>query len=478
MGKNGIMPKQRMELFSREELDTLHRATLDILATCGVEFPSAKTQAVFREHGFRVEGDKIFITGEQLQKALSTTPHHIRVRARNPKNNLAIGEDDYVLAITINAPNFIDGNGRFTNGSLSVYTDFCKLTQTSDFITPAPHSCCHPSDVPLETAHLDMLQADITHTDRVLLLSCANEKRVLESLDLAAMVFGGMESLKKEPSSLGLINPHSPLKYAYDQSEALTAIAAHNQPLTITNMMLLGTSAPIDLPTAMVVSNAEILAGVVLSQLVCPGVGVIYGTTSCPMDMKSMVSILGAPETLILSRATLALAEYYGLPCRTGGSLTDSHLPDAQAMIDSTLVMQNALAGGVHYVLHAFGMMSSYMAASMEKFVLDEEMIRMALASLEIPSIHSEMINMDLIKRVASRGNYIDQDETLESYGDIFRSQFLNRLASGQWEAQGGKSAFDAAKAQVQKRIASWEKPTIDSKLENEIVAYVKSHKG
>jgi trimethylamine--corrinoid protein Co-methyltransferase len=469
---------QRIQQFSREELDMIHSATLDILATCGVEFPSAKTRAFFQEHGFRVEGEKVFITEEQLKKALSTTPRHIKIRARNPKNNLALGGNDYVLAVTSGAPGYIDSEGRIQQGTLSVYADFCKLTQTSDFITPAPHTCCVPAEAPPDTAHLDMLQMDITLTDRALVLNGSTGKKALESLDLAALVFGGMDNVKKEAVSLSIINPHTPLKYSNDMSESLVSMASHNQPVNITNMMMLGTSAPIDLPSAFVVSNAEILAGVVLTQLACPGAGVIYGTTSCPMDMKSMVAILGAPETLLLSRATLALADYYGLPCRTGGSLTDSHLIDAQAMIDGALVMQEALAGGAHYVIHAFGMMSSYMAASMEKFVLDEEMIRMIVPSFKLPEISKSTINMDLIKRVASKGNYIDQDETLDNYQDLFRSRFLNRMNYATWLKQGGKSALEAAQAEVKRRLAAYEKPPIDPKLEAEIAAYVKSHKG
>jgi trimethylamine--corrinoid protein Co-methyltransferase len=468
---------QHLQFADKETLDLIHESTVEILNTVGIHFPSDKTRKVFQEHGFRVEGEQVFINANQLEKALKTAPSKVEITARNPKNNLRLGGSDYIMAVTGGSPNQVDLEGNVTPGTLETYRKFCKLVQTSDINMPAPQGCCYPQDVPLETSHLDMSLCDATMTDKILRISSATVARVMDSLNIAALVFGGMDEVKKSPHALGGVNPCTPLGYAYDQSEALMAMASHMQPLNITNMMMLGTTAPLDIPTAQVLGNAEILAGVVLAQLVGPGSCVIYGTTSCPNDMKTMVATLGSPETMILSRLTLSLADYYGLPCRTGGSLTDSILCDAQAMIDGTLIMQSTLAGGAHLILHSFGMMASYLAASLEKFVLDEEMVRVLVASLKIPKFSKENINLDLIKRLGSKGDYITQRETMKGFKNLFRSKFLNRWNPEKWREKGGLSAAQAAHKEVERRLAAYEKPEIDPKLEAEIVAYVNRHR-
>ena len=97
----------------------------------------------------------------------------------------------------------------------------------------------------------------------------------------------------------------------------------HNFTIEDANLIHQST-APISAPGALAVGNSEILAGIVLAPLARPGAQVVYGSTSCPMDMKTIVAILSAPETLWLSKGALSLADFYNPPCRTGGSLTDA----------------------------------------------------------------------------------------------------------------------------------------------------------
>ena len=123
--------------------------------------------------------------------------------------------------------------------------------------------------------------------------------------------------------------------------------------------------------------NAELLAGIALTQLISPGTPVIYGSTSTNIDMRSGALAIGSPEFSQLIAAHAQLARYYGLPSRGGGALTDASYPDAQAGFESMLSLLTAINSGVDLVLHAAGILSSYLAFSYEKFVLDDEMCGM-----------------------------------------------------------------------------------------------------
>ena len=463
--------------FSWSDLELMHQATLDILSTAGVEFPSQTTREVFRRHGFRIEGDKVFISQAQLEAALGSAPAAFIIRARNPGNNLKLGKGDFVLAPTPGATQIADRHGRLRLAGLADYENLAKLVQTSAINMVMSHQVCCPQDIKTETAHLDMFWRDITLTDRVLTANTSSTALVEDFLKILEIVFGGSESVESGPCSINVINPCTPLKYAADQSESLMLLSARNQPVAVTNMMMLGATAPISVPGALVLGNAEILAGLVLTQLVRPGAPAIYGSTSCPMDMKTMVAVLGAPETLWLSRGALALADYYHLPCRTGGSLTDAHRPDAQALLDGTLCFQNALSNGAAYVLHSFGMMSSYLAVGLEKFVLDEEMAALVLASLKMPEVSEQSIGADLIKSLGSKGDYLTHPSTIKGFRRLFRSKFLNRAGYEQWRAAGGLDIAEAAADEVEKRLAQWEKPALDHEVEKNLANFIDARK-
>ena len=137
-----------------------------------------------------------------------------------------------------------------------------------------------------------------------------------------------------------------------------------------------GTSGPISLPGSLALANAEILAGLVLSQLAGPGTPLIYGSVSAPADMRTVISAVGAPEAVVLASAVTQLARFYRLPCRTGGMLTNTHCPDAQAAVEGTLMMSTAVRNGANFIVHACGQLCSYISMSFEKWIIDEEMCR------------------------------------------------------------------------------------------------------
>lgn len=468
---------QRLAYFSHSDIQALHQASLRLLSETGVEFPSAKSRAIFAEAGYKVVEQRVYISEEQLWAALASAPPAFDIRARRPEASVKIGGPNFALAPTGGAPNILSASGELRSAALDDYRNFARLVQSSPLNMVMTNRVCQVADLPPQQAHLDMLLVDASFTDRALMCCTASAAQCEDSLKMLEIIFGGRRQLMAAPASLNVINVFSPLKYAPDQSEVLALLAAHNQPVAVTNMMMLGATAPMSVPGALALGNAEILAGVVLSQLVQPGAPVIYGSTSCPMDMKSMVAILGAPETLALSRGTIALADFYGLPSRTGGSLTDSFLPDAQAAMDSALVFQNALYGGAHFIFHSFGMTGSYLAASLEKFLLDEEMVHLAVANLSLPEVNEKSIDLELIQARGSRGDYLTAASTVKNFRCFHHSLFLQRLSHDKWSAQGGLDSVQAASLALAERLAVWEKPPMDSALEAELNDFVAGRK-
>ena len=168
------------------------------------------------------------------------------------------------------------------------------------------------------------------------------------------------------------------------------------------------------------------------------------------------------------------MANFYGLPCRYGGNLTDSYSINAQAGIESALLMAAPVISGAHFIHQSCGILGAYAAVSLEKFVIDEEvcgMIRRAVAPLEITDAS---INTDLIKRVGPCGSYMMQPETaMKCRTAFFPANLTCRSTYDDWVAKNNGDIIARAAEYVEKRLKSYIKPEIDPAVEKDLQAYM-----
>ena len=99
--------------------------------------------------------------------------------------------------------------------------------------------------------------------------------------------------------------------------------------------------------------TAEALAGVVLSQLIRPGVPVVLNNSSSCADMKTLGLTVGAPECALVCIGTAQISKFYGWPCRSGGTISDAKVVDAQAGAESMANLLTSAFTGTNYILHA-----------------------------------------------------------------------------------------------------------------------------
>ncbi|CAB5087408.1 hypothetical protein D3OALGA1CA_668 [Olavius algarvensis associated proteobacterium Delta 3] len=467
----------RMQVFSRNEINQIHNASMEILAETGLRFNSGETIDIFEKHGFKRDGTKVYITERDVQEALQTTPSRFEVRARNSAYNVDIGEENFVLLPTAGAPYVVTFPGERRPATLDDYHTCCKLVQTSDQLDMVGHKMVEPMDLDPQTAHLDMIFASMVLCDKAYLGTAATRQATTDSIEMAAIAWGGEENLRRQPVMAAIITASSPLKYAAEESESIIDMARLRQPVVITNLVMAGSSGPISLPGLLALANAEILAGLVLAQLVGPGTPVVYGSISAPADMRTVISAVGAPEAVALSSASIQLARFYHLPCRTGGMLTNAHVPDAQAAAEGVLMMSTAVRSGANFILQACGQLGSYISMSFEKWLFDEEVCRMLRRVLTAMQITVDTIDIDTIKSVGSDGNYLTHPTTFTHCRNLYRPLLFTRDDYKDWYDNGAKQVFEAAFELLPKRLEEYTKPSIDAGLEQALREYVSRRK-
>lgn len=465
---------------TEEDLQKLHDATLSILESEGIGFLSDKAVAVFAEHGFRVDGNTVYFTDEQIRAALATCPKSFTVHARNPRKNVVVGGGTPVYEPCYGAPFIVDFDGEMRRGNFEDYKTLVKLNHQLPSQNMTGFILCDPSDIPAEKAHKYMLHAAMTLSDQPFMGSpTKGAEGVEDMMQMAEIAFGQDRAwLKEHPFSISLINSLTPLRYEAHASEALMEFAKNNQPMLIAALVTGGATGPITLGGTLVVQNAEVLAGIVLAQLVNPGTPCIYGCASGLMDMRTVVVALGAPEFAKVMRAGVALGHWYGLPCRGGGCLTESCDVDAQAGYESMNCMMTAMETGVDFVQHSIGCLSSYMGASFTKYVMDDEIIAHChehAVKVDLSLEEEEGLALDIIREVGMGGEYLTNMHTAMHCRDGFQPEVSYRGGLENWFNSGKPAIKDGFKERGVELLGEYKQPKLDPEVEAKLTAFIEA---
>ena len=466
----------RMQHFSKAELEKIHTSSIQILGEIGVIFQSAEALSIFKKHGFKVEGQTVFFDEHQVMNALETVPDKFEITARNPEKSVLIGGSDTICAPGYGAPFLTDPNGQQRHGTMEDYINFCKLVHTSHQIDMTGYDMVEPVDVPAEFAHLYMMKANLTYSDKPFMGTAVPADAVHDALEMASFLWGGKTFIQDKFVILPTINPISPLVWDHNMAQAIVVYAENNQPIMFENLIMSGSTGPVTLAGTIVLQNAEILSGLVLTQLINPGLPVIFGNIPGITDMRSGNLSIGAPESSIFVSANAQMAQYYGILGRSGGNLTDAHVPDIQAGIESALCLMTAMRSGTSFLLHSCGILGSYMSMSYEKFIIDEEIIAMVRRILRPVVISDATIDLETIMEVGAGGEFLSHPKTFEHFREEhFDTTLFNRLDFNNWKQKDHKDILVRAGEIVKQRLDSYEKPDIDPEIEERLDRYIQS---
>lgn len=460
------------DVLTADEVRSIHESSMRVLENVGVEIPVDAAQQVFRDHGFRVEDGRVYPTEAQVTAALADVPKRFTLHARNPQRSVEIGGGSAVTAPGYGAPFLVDRELGKRSPTLEDYGNLVKIAHQLPNQDVSGHLIVEPEGV--ERAHLHMLHAHLVHSDKPFMGSTAGAEGAMQTLEMARIAFG--EDLGDRAVTISLVNSLSPLGYAGDMLDVLMVYAKARQPVIVAALAMGGTTAPVSLAGMLAMQTAELLSGVVLTQLISPGTPVLFGSTSSNVDMRLGSLSIGSPETSMVIAAHAQLARFYGIPSRAGGALTDANFPDAQAGFESMLGLKTTIDSGIDYVLHSAGILSSYLAFSYEKFVLDDEMCGMTRRTRAGFPVDEGSLGYDVIAAVGPGGNYLSQPHTLKRCRtEFWKPALCDRRGLAGWVADGGKDAVDRATARWKQLLEEHEDPPMDADARRCLDAYLES---
>ena len=463
-----------MPNFDNTQINKIHSSVMEVLSEVGVAFHEPEALEIFKKHMFKVEGNTVYFQEDQVMNAIAQVPSQFTVFARNPKHNVTVGNEHFALLPGWGAPFVIDANGEQREAVMADYDNFCKLVHTSKYLDMNGFLMVMPGDIDPEIAHLHMMLSNILLSDKAFMGSPQSRGKAKDALEMASILFGGKKNIVGKTVIPSKVNPISPLIYSEEMVGTLIEYARFGQAIEFPDLILSGTSAPITLAGTLVVKFAEILAGVVLVQLINPGTPCVVGGCSCATDMKTGGMGTGGPEAIKLIHLTAQMGRYYSIPTKAGGSLTDAFFPDMQAGVESALTMFVSLASGNHFMNQACGILAGFNAMSYEKFLIDEESCGIIRRILQPVEVNDETIGMDQIKKAGIGGSFIAFPETFKKCRtELFSPELATRGSYVKWKEKGKRQIWQTAEITLKERLESYRRPDIDPGIERDLRAFV-----
>jgi len=469
-----IKASQRLScrILSKESLNTVHYATLEVLEKTGVIVESDKALKILEETGCTVNYRKrlVLIPSYLVKEALMKKPKNVTLYARNPKNDVRLdGRHSFLCT---------DGSGMYTidpktgERRASTKEDLSISAKIADYldVIGVYWPMITSQDVPAHVRVLHDLEASLANTEKhVMFETTTTPDEARFQIEMAALVAGGKEELKRRPVVSSCHCTIAPLKHAKGPTEAAIEFAKAGVPISLLPMPQAGATSPITLAGSMVVSNAELLSGLVIVQMMAPGAPMLYTSEASNFDMKTLRWCGGSPECGLLTAVSNELAEYYEMPSASAGFSTDAKMPGAQACYEKAVT--GAIPVFVGYdIVGGLGLLDACTVFTPEQIIIDAEIGRMLYRLAQGIEVNDETLALDLIHKIGPGGNYLAEKHTLKHLEkEHYLPEISDRRSYETWKKAGSKTVVEVAREKAKEILEKHQPTPLEKDIQKEI---------
>ncbi|MCG6909488.1 MAG: trimethylamine methyltransferase family protein [Deltaproteobacteria bacterium] len=449
--RSGISASSGLGLssFSRDELDSIHYATLQILQDTGIKVMGEEALEVFHGGGARVERHDGFgivkIPPYLVEDSAFFAPHTMVYEGRNPDDDFVVEPNRVGFATFGGCINIVDPYTRaIRRATKKDCGELIKVCDALEEISVATRSL-NATDVMERAQSVHNLDAMVRNTGKHLFLGVDSARSLEVMVELASAAVGGRDLFDKRPIFSASVCPISPLTLGKSACEVILACARLGIGMVVLPMALSGGTSSASLAGTLVTHNAEVLGTIVLAQLVNRGLTCTYGSTSAILDLRFGTSAIGSPEYGMINASLAKVAQYYRLPSWVGGGASDSKEPDIQSGYEFCLSATLSALSGANIVFGS-GVLEQGMTMDYAKLLLDAEMLGMIQIAQGGVAVNDVTLSMDVIHEVGPGGAYITHEHSLRSMRSQSRSRLFDRRSRADWlEITQGKSIIERA---------------------------------
>lgn len=463
-------PKLRLEILTPQEVKKIHEATLWIIEKVGIRFPSERALEIWAAHGAKIDRDRMMVHArpELIEQALKTCPPAYTLCARDPSQDLPLDGNHVFVGTDGCGVEVLDiDTGARRTSKLRDVSDIARLADATPEVGFhwVPVSA---QDMPPETRGLHEIKAIWENSSKhVQTESIYNEREARTAIEMAALIAGGRDELRKRPVLSLMQCTAPPLGHDGGSLDAALLAAEAGIPTGFMTMAANLTTGPATLAGNLAVGNAEVIAATALLQLAYPGAPVFYAAAQTASDLRTGAYTGGGPEDFLYGAATNVLADFYNIPLSMGSFATGAKESNWQAGVENSLatfmasvVMSDMLLG--------VGLLHGSRIWSYAQMMLDCEIFSTIHKTMQGILVDEESLALETIAAVGPGGNFLTQKHTRQHMRDVFLPQFMDRRPYNEWETKKDDArlwALDKAR----KVLASHRPDPIDRKLSSEL---------
>lgn len=434
----------RFGLLSRDQCEAIHCASLEILRRTGVRVQHREALQLLNEAGAIVGDDNLvrFPPG-LVEWALKQSPSSLALCKRGTAEPV----------IRLGGSQVYFGTGSDCLHYLDPWTGQCRPFTSRDVVNcirlvdaiPELDFCMSmgiPADPMQSSVYRRQYALMLEHTSKPIAFVCDDRADCEAIVAMAAAAAGNIDALRLYPSLMLYSEPSTPLVHSETATAKLLYMAGAGLPVLHSPAPMMGAAAPVTLAGGMALGNAEVLSGLVMQQLKRPGAPFVYGVQLNHMDMRTMISVYGAPEYQLGRAMSADMARFYDLPSWGAAGMSDSCALDEQAAIDSVFSVLVALLTGTN-LAHDVGYLEAGLTTSPEMIVLTAENISMLRAFMNGARIDDQSLALDLVDEIGAGGDYLSAEHTLRHFREYWEPGLMNRQRIEEWAQEGKKSLGD-----------------------------------
>lgn len=464
----------KYQVLTDDEVRKIHEVAKEILHEVGVKVESEEILSILSKNGAKIDpsSNTVTLKDKTINRYLDLAPSEVKLYGRNEDYNLDLRDRKVYLGTGGAAINILDlDSGDRRSPTLKDQARLARLVEQLKNIHffQAP---IVPTDIAEDDLSLNSFYAGLSGTHKNVQESVTSAEKVDDIIEMASIIAGSKEELLERPF-ISFVTSWmiSPLKLDIGTTKVLKKVNEYGIPVALSSAPVTGSTAPATLAGLLAQVHAEEIFGVVLSQMFSEGAPVLYGPVPASANMRNMAYLAGAPETGMMNVGAVQLADYIDVPIYSDAGETESKIPDTQAGFEGAFnTLQVALAGG-NYIHHAAGMLESMLGVSYEKFVIDNDIIGMALRALRGLEVNDDTLALDVVKNVGSGNNFLTEQHTIKySRSDEFYApQTTDRESRDSWESSGAKDTRKRATALAKKLLKQSQVNLIDEDKDRKI---------
>lgn len=461
-----------IQLLTEKSVKQIIDEGVALLEDPGVRIHNDEALKLLAEAGARLDlNDRVaFIPPSLVHQSLETCPKEFHLFDLNGEKKVHYGGDDIHFdpgsaAITI----LDEDTNQQRRPTTEDFVRFVKLVEVLPQLD-AQSTAMVCGDVSEEIGDLYRLYLALLFIRKPIITGAFRKDTWWVMYELLTAVAGSQQELAHKPIAVFDVCPSPPLLWSDLTCQNLIDCARHGIPAEMVSMPLAGATAPVTLAGAVVQHTAECLSGVVIHQLAKPASPIVWGGSPAAFDMRQGTTPMGAVETWMIDCAYSQVGKALRLPTHAYLGMSDAKLVDAQCGLESMGGALLAALAGINMVSGA-GMLDFESCQSMQKLVIDAEIIGMVKRLRDGIQIREEPVALDLMRSMGHRSEYLSNPHTLKwfKHEQYIPSRVIDRSNLDGWLHNGGQTARDRARERVAELLKLYQPSPISAELKKEM---------